>query len=67
MSVLEYGPSGERMQRTLQADDIAGIRAFAVNAKDVNARHFYEPFGFVPARTDAFHLFLLMKEIKRDV
>jgi len=30
------------MRRTLQAADIAGIRAFAVHAKDDGARAFYE-------------------------
>jgi GNAT superfamily N-acetyltransferase len=32
--------------RTLQAADIAGIRAILVHAKDDNAKRFYERFGF---------------------
>lgn len=51
--------------RTLQAADIAGIRALAVHAKDENARRFYEHFGFIPSPTDALHLYLLVKDIKR--
>jgi hypothetical protein len=53
------------MSRTLQAADIAGIRAFAVHAKDETARRFYEHFGFIPSPTDPLHLFLLIKEIRR--
>ncbi len=55
----------DAMLRTLHAADIAGIRALAVHAKDENARRFYEHFGFIPSPTDALHLYLLVKEIKR--
>jgi GNAT superfamily N-acetyltransferase len=55
----------DAMQRTLQAADIAGIRAFVVHAKDENARRFYEHFGFAPSPTDPLHLFILVKELKR--
>src|SRR5207302_130561 len=34
----------DAMRRTLQAADIAGIRAFAVHAKDEPARRLYEHF-----------------------
>ena len=53
--------------RTLNAADIAGIRAFAVHAKDDNARAFYEHFDFLPSPTDPLHLYLLMKDIRRTV
>ena len=53
------------MLRTLQAADIAGIRALAVHAKDENAGRFYEHFGFIPSPTDALHLYVLVKDIKR--
>lgn len=53
------------MRRTLQAADIAGIRAFAVHAKNDLARCFYEHFGFVPAPSDDRHLFLLIKDVRR--
>lgn len=55
----------DAMLRTLQAADIAGIRAFVVHAKDDNARSFYEHFGFIPSPTDESHLYLLIKDIKR--
>jgi predicted N-acetyltransferase YhbS len=54
---LGAGLLKDAMQRTLQAADIAGIRAFAVHAKDDAARLFYEHFGFSPLlRSDAYHL-----------
>jgi GNAT superfamily N-acetyltransferase len=55
----------DAMQRTLQAADIAGIRAFAVHAKDEEARRFYEHFEFVAAPTDPVHLFVLLKDVRR--
>jgi GNAT superfamily N-acetyltransferase len=55
----------DAMLRTLQAADIAGIRAFAVHAKDDEARRFYQHFDFVPSPTDPLHLFLLLKDVRR--
>lgn len=51
--------------RTLQAADIAGIRALAVHAKDEKARDFYRRFDFVESPTDPLHLFALIKDLKR--
>ena len=56
----------DAMLRTLQAADIAGIRALAVHAKDENARRFYEHFGFIPSPTDALHLYLLVNLPSED-
>jgi GNAT superfamily N-acetyltransferase len=55
----------DAMRRTLQAAEIAGIRAFAVHAKDETARTFYEHFGFLPSPTDPLHLFVLIKDLRR--
>jgi GNAT superfamily N-acetyltransferase len=55
----------DAMRRTIQAADIAGIRAFAVHAKDEAASAFYKHFGFVPSPTDRLQLFLLVKELRR--
>ena len=49
--------------RTLQAADIAGIRALAVHAKDDAARAFYRRFDFVESPTDPLHLFALIKDL----
>lgn len=57
----------DAMQRTLQAADIAGIRAFAVHAKDAEARAFYEKFDFIPSPADPMHLFVLLKDVRRIV
>ena len=57
----------DAMLRTLQAADIAGIRAFAAHAKDAEARRFYEHFGFIQSPTDPLHLFLLVKDLRRIV
>lgn len=61
---LGAGLLKDAMQRTLQAADIAGIRAFAVHAKDDEARAFYEHFGFSPLPSDPYHLFRLLKDIR---
>lgn len=55
----------DAMLRTLQAADIAGIRSFAVHAKDEAARAFYEHFDFMPSPTDPLHLFMLVKDLKK--
>ena len=54
----------DAMLRTLQAADIAGIRALAVHAKDDQARAFYEHFDFISSPTDPYHLFRLLKDIR---
>lgn len=54
----------DAMQRTMQAADIAGIRAFVVHAKDDKARRFYEHFDFAPSPTDPYHLFILLKDLR---
>ena len=51
--------------RTLQAADIAGIRALVVHAKDETARRFYERFDFLPSPTDPLHLFMLLKGVPK--
>jgi GNAT superfamily N-acetyltransferase len=57
----------DAMLRTLQAADIAGIRAFAVHAKDEEARRFYLKFDFIASPTDPMHLFVLLKDVRRII
>jgi GNAT superfamily N-acetyltransferase len=64
---LGSGLLKDAMLRTLQAADIAGIRAFAVHAKDDQARAFYERFDFVASPSDPYHLFRLLKDIRAIV
>lgn len=61
---LGAGLLKDAMLRTLQAADIAGIRAFAVHAKDDEASAFYKRFDFVPSPSDPYHLFRLMKDVR---
>jgi GNAT superfamily N-acetyltransferase len=53
----------DALLRTVQAADIAGIRAVLVHAKDDAARTWYLHWGFEPSPTDPYHLFLLMKDL----
>jgi len=57
----------DAMLRTLQAADIAGIRAFAVHAKDEEARRVYLKFDFIASPTDPMHLFVLLKDVRRII
>ena len=57
----------DALLRTMQAADIAGIRALLVHAKDDTARNLYLGWGFEPSPTDPYHLFLLLKELKQLV
>ncbi len=55
----------DALLRTTQAANLAGIRALLVHAKDGSAAAFYRHFNFDPSPTDPFHLFLLVKDIRR--
>jgi GNAT superfamily N-acetyltransferase len=61
---LGAGLLKDAMLRTLQAADIAGIRAFMVHAKDDQAKSFYERFGFLASPSDPYHLFRLLKDLR---
>jgi GNAT superfamily N-acetyltransferase len=51
--------------RAAQAAEIIGCRAVLTHAKDEQARAFYSKFGFEPSPVNEFHLYLLMKDIKK--
>jgi GNAT superfamily N-acetyltransferase len=55
----------DALLRTLQAADIAGIRCLLVHAKDDAARQWYESWEFEPSPTDPYHLFLMLKDLKK--
>lgn len=55
----------DAMLRTVNAADIAGIRAFAVHAKDERAQAFYRHFDFIESPTDPLHMFVLVKDLRR--
>jgi GNAT superfamily N-acetyltransferase len=53
--------------RALQAAEIIGSRAILTHAKDDKAMAFYRQYGFEPSPVNEFHLYLLMKDIKRTL
>ncbi len=55
----------DALLRTAQAADIAGIRALLVHAKNEAARQWYASWDVEPSPTDPFHLFLLLKDLKK--
>lgn len=57
----------DALVRTEAAADILGARAVLVNAMDDEARAFYEHFGFVGSPVDAFQLFLLLKDLRKNL
>ena len=54
----------DALLRTLQAAEIAGIRAVLVHAKDDSARQWYRGFDFQPSPTDPYHLYLMLKDLR---
>ena len=54
----------DALTRTLAASDIAGLRAFAVHAKDEDARSFYAHYDFIESPSDPMHLFVMLKDIR---
>ena len=53
--------------RTVQAAEIAGIRALAVHARDDAASAYYQQFEFAPSPTDPLHLFVLLKDVRHAI
>jgi len=64
---LGQGLLKDALERTVRAADIGGLRAMLVHAKDNSARAFYAHFDFEPSPTDPYHLFMLLKDLKRAV
>jgi GNAT superfamily N-acetyltransferase len=64
---LGKGLLKDALLRTVQAADIAGLRAVLVHAKDDTARTFYQKFGFIQSPIHEYTLFLLMKDLKKTV
>jgi GNAT superfamily N-acetyltransferase len=52
--------------RTLQASEIAGIRAILVHAISERARQFYEEWGFVASPVDPMTLRIAVTEAARE-
>lgn len=63
---LGKGLLKDALLRTIQASDIAGLRAVLVHAKDALDRSFYLKFGFISSPVNEYTLFLLMKDLKKS-
>jgi GNAT superfamily N-acetyltransferase len=57
----------DALLRIIDASEIIGGRAVLVNAKDAQAKKFYEQLGFEPSPIDPLHLYLLIKDIKKTL
>ncbi len=53
--------------RILGVADAIGGRAILVHAKNDQVKKFYKSFGFESSPIDQFHLFLLLKDIKKTL
>jgi GNAT superfamily N-acetyltransferase len=51
--------------RTLQAADIAGLKAIVAHAKNSEAKQFYEKHGFIPSPRDPLHLFFPLDPLRK--
>ena len=54
-------------KRTLQAAEIAGIRAFVVHALSAEAKQFYERYGFQSSPTDPMDLMVTLKDAQENL
>jgi predicted N-acetyltransferase YhbS len=64
---LGQGLLQDAILRALQASELVGSRAIVTHAKDEAAKAFYERFDFVPSPLNEFHLYLLMKDVRRTI
>ena len=51
--------------RTLQAAEIAGLKAIFVQAKDQDAKRFYNKHGFISFHGDPLHLFFPLDPLRK--
>jgi GNAT superfamily N-acetyltransferase len=63
---LGQGLLRDAVLRTLQAADIAGIRAILVHAISVDAQRFYERHGFVRSPIDPMMLMITLADVARE-
>ncbi len=51
--------------RSLQAAEIAGLKAMFVQAKDGDSQRFYAKHGFIPSYNDPLHLFFPLEPLRK--
>lgn len=64
---LGWGLVRDALSRTLQAADIAGLRAVLVYAKDERDKAFCRKFDFASSLLDNFYLYLLVKDFRKTL
>lgn len=64
---LGKGLLKDALLRIAQAADVIGCRAVLVHAKDETARAFYAKYDFQPSPTDDLHLYLLLKDLRKNL
>jgi len=64
---LGQGLLRDAVLRTLQAADIAGIRAVLVHAISGDAQRFYERHGFVRSPIDPMMLMITLADVEREL
>lgn len=57
----------DALLRIVNAADSIGGRAVLVHAKNDKAKAFYTKFGFEESPVDEFHLYLLLKDVKKTL
>ncbi|MDA9163328.1 GNAT family N-acetyltransferase [Rickettsiaceae bacterium] len=57
----------DALLRTMQASDIAGLRAIIAHAKDVTAKNFYLQYGFEESTLDTYHVMLPIQDIELNL
>ena len=62
---LGCGLLQDAVHRTIQAADIAGIRAILVHAISMEAKRFYQYFGFRPSEVEDMTLMATLAELKQ--
>ena len=55
------------MLNVLDISKRAGVRAMLTHAKDESAKSFYAHFDFEPGPTNDLHMFLLLKDIRKNL
>lgn len=64
---LGSGLLRDAMLRTLQAAEIAGLRAMLTHAKDEEAKLFYKKYGFEESPAHPLHLMIRIDDIRASI
>lgn len=57
----------QALLKSIQASEIAGLRAVLVHAKDDVSKVFYQHYGFLSSPFDELSLYLLIKDIRKNM